>query len=64
MTEREKQDFLQGEKQTDAPPPKKMKSEDLLMRSGGYVTASCVDGFFYVVLVFLFGKLAKLQRKD
>ncbi|KAK3774530.1 hypothetical protein RRG08_049466 [Elysia crispata] len=40
MTEREKQDFLQGEKQTDAPPPKKMKSEDLLMRSGGQTLLS------------------------
>ena len=35
MTERERQDYLQGEKNVDAPPPKKMKPEDLLMRSGG-----------------------------
>lgn len=40
MTEREKQDFLQGEKQMDAPPVKKMKSEELLMRSGGQTLLS------------------------
>ncbi|GFS20698.1 protein asunder homolog, partial [Elysia marginata] len=40
MTQREKQDFLQGEKQIDAPPAKKMKSEDLLMRSGGQTLLS------------------------
>ncbi|GFN84440.1 protein asunder homolog [Plakobranchus ocellatus] len=40
MSEREKQDFLQGERQADAPPPKKMKSEELLMRSGGQTLLS------------------------
>ncbi|KAH9494545.1 Integrator complex subunit 13 [Bulinus truncatus] len=35
MTTREKMDALQGEKNLDTPPPKKLKSEELLMRSGG-----------------------------
>ncbi|CAL1548540.1 unnamed protein product [Lymnaea stagnalis] len=40
MTEREKQDALLGEKSLDAPPPKKLKSEELLMRSGGQTLLS------------------------
>uniref|UniRef100_A0A0B6ZZE1 Protein asunder n=1 Tax=Arion vulgaris TaxID=1028688 RepID=A0A0B6ZZE1_9EUPU len=35
MTEREKQDALHGDKIFESSPPKKLKSEELLMRSGG-----------------------------
>ncbi|XP_071082400.1 integrator complex subunit 13-like [Haliotis cracherodii] len=35
MTEREKQDFLKGEKSLDPSPPKKFKAEESFIRSGG-----------------------------
>ncbi|KAK6994947.1 protein asunder [Biomphalaria glabrata] len=35
MSTREKMEASQGEKTQDAPPPKKLKAEELLMRSGG-----------------------------
>ncbi|CAG5133701.1 unnamed protein product [Candidula unifasciata] len=40
MTEREKQEALQGEKIFESPAPKKLKSEELLMRSGGQTLLS------------------------
>ncbi|BFZ08247.1 hypothetical protein BsWGS_11286 [Bradybaena similaris] len=40
MTEREKQEALQGDKIFESPAPKKLKSEELLMRSGGQTLLS------------------------